>query len=133
NYRFHDITGHAAVIDIPIQERHVPNFFIGATAVRNARVISDARELFLPPVRELLTVRLETKKPDYRPGEKGDIRVTLQDAAGKPTAGQATIAIYDKAITYIQDDILSPPSVFLLRARLRWSADLNGMQEDQKY
>jgi alpha-2-macroglobulin len=132
-HRFLDIADHVALIDVPIEARQVPNFFIGATAVSNGRVTSQTCELFVPPVRDLLKVDLESEKQVYRPGSQAAIRVAISDAAGKPAAGQITLAAYDKAITYIQDKILPRPTILLQQARVRRSLGMAEMQEDEKF
>jgi uncharacterized protein YfaS (alpha-2-macroglobulin family) len=132
-HRFIDIVNHVAVIDIPIEERYVPNFFVGATAVGNGRVTSDTCEVLVPPGNDLLQVRLQSNKQVYRPGEQAEVRVALSNAGGKPSAGQITLAVYDKAVTYIQNDTTPQPTVLLQQARLRRFAGFAEMQEDEKF
>ncbi len=111
-WRFLDIAARSTVIDIPIEARHVPNFFVEATLVRNGRVHSESRELLVPPVRGLFDVTVKSDKAVYRPGEKGRVRVEVKDANGKPAIGQVTLTAYDEAVTYIQDEFGPSPRVF---------------------
>jgi uncharacterized protein YfaS (alpha-2-macroglobulin family) len=112
NWRFIDLPSRSTVIDLPIGEKHVPNFFVEATLVRNGRVHTEARELFVPPVKGLLNVALKTDKPIYQPGETGKVSVTVTDAAGEPVRGQVALTAYDEAVTYIQDEFGPSPRVF---------------------
>jgi len=112
DYRFIDVPSRSTVIDVPIEAKHVPNFFVEATLVRNGRVHNEAQELFVPPVQGLLTVEVETDKPEYRPGEKGTVRVRATDITGEPVAGQVTLTAYDESVTYIQDEFGPSPRVF---------------------
>jgi hypothetical protein len=112
NYRFIDLPGRSIVVDIPIAEKDVPNFFVEATMVRNGRVQQEMRELFVPPVKGLLTVAVKTDKPTYKPGEKGRVTVEVTDSAGKPVAGQVTLTAFDEAVTYIQDEFGPSPRIF---------------------
>lgn len=112
SYRFIDLPNRSTVIDIPVEEKHVPNFFVEATLVRNGRVHMENRELFVPPVKGLLNVAVKTDKPQYEPGEKGRVSVQVTDAAGKPVQGQVTLTTYDESVTYIQDEFGPNPSIF---------------------
>ena len=60
NWRFIDLPSRSTVIDLPIEAKHVPNFFVEATLVRNGRLHTEARELFVPPVKGLLNVAIRT-------------------------------------------------------------------------
>src|SRR6185295_9160473 len=88
DWRFLDLPARSTVIDVPIEEKHVPNFFVEATLVRNGRVHTEARELFVPPVHGLLKLDLHTDKPVYQPGETGKVSVAATDMNGKPARAQ---------------------------------------------
>lgn len=112
SYRLVDLPSRTTVIDVPIQEKHVPNFFVEATLVRNGRVHTESREIFVPPVKALLNLAIETDKAVYRPGEKGKVRVAVTDLSGKPVPSQITLTAFDESVTYIQDEFGPGPKVF---------------------
>src|SRR5207245_2388769 len=60
SHRFMDVAGHAAVIPVRIERRHVPNFFVEATVVSNGQAHAEACEILVPPVRDLLDMRITT-------------------------------------------------------------------------
>jgi uncharacterized protein YfaS (alpha-2-macroglobulin family) len=115
NHRFMDVADHVAVIPVRIEERHVPNFFVEATVVSRGQTHTQACEILVPPVRDLLDVLISTTKPVYRPGEAGSIKVSVTDSAGKPVSGPITLTAYDKAITYIQDETGIGPRTLLVK------------------
>ncbi len=129
NYRFIDIPSRTTTVDIPIEERHLPNFFVEGTLVRNGRVHTESRELFVPPVEKLLNVSITTNQPSYKPGETGVIRVEARDLSGEPVTGLVTLTAYDEAVTYIQDEFGPNPRTFYHgqkryhRAQVDMSAD----------
>ena len=112
DYRFLDVPARSMVMDIPVQEKHVPNFYVEATLVRNGRVHMESREVFVPPVKGLLNVKIETDRETYKPGEKGRVKVAVTDLLGEPVRGQVTLTAYDEAVTYIQDEFGPNPRVF---------------------
>lgn len=112
SYRFLDVPSRSTVVDVPIEPKHVPNFFVEATLVRNGRLHQECRELFVPPIEGMLNVSVKTDKPQYKPGEKGTVVIEATDAAGKPVRGQVTLTAYDEAVTYVQDEFGPSPRVF---------------------
>jgi alpha-2-macroglobulin len=116
-YRFIDLPQRSTIIDVPITDAQMPNFFVEATLVRNGRVHMESRELFVPPSRNLLNLAVETDKETYKPGEQGKVRVKLTDADGKPVAGHVTLTAFDQAVTYIQDEFGPAPKVFFYGQR----------------
>jgi uncharacterized protein YfaS (alpha-2-macroglobulin family) len=112
NWRFIDLPSRSTVIDVPIEAKHVPNFFVEATLVRNGRIHTEAQQLYVPPVHGLLKVDLRTDKPVYQPGETGKVAVAVTDMNGQPVRGQVTLTAYDKAVTYIQEEFGPSPRVF---------------------
>jgi hypothetical protein len=117
DWRFIDVPARATVIDIPIEARHVPNFFVEASLVRNGRLHTESREIYVPPVEGLLNVSMQTDKAIYQPGETGRVSVAVTDLHGKPVGGQVALTAYDKAVTYIQDEFGPSPRVFFYGQR----------------
>jgi uncharacterized protein YfaS (alpha-2-macroglobulin family) len=126
-YRFLDVPAHAVVIDVLVQARHVPNFFVAAALVGDGRVHTEKCELFVPPVMDLLNVRIKTDKDRYRPGEGGTVLVSVSDAAGKPVSGQLTLTAYDKAVTYIQGETAPTPALKFEQQRIGRGPDRDWM------
>lgn len=112
DYRFINMQGRSMVVDIAVEARHVPNFFVEATTVRDGRMIMESQEMFVPPVKGMLNVKIETDRQTYKPGDKGKVRVAVTDTSGEPVAGQVTLTAYDEAVTYIQDEFGPNPRVF---------------------
>ncbi len=123
NHRFLDVNDHVAVIPVRIEVRHVPNFFVEATVVSGGQTHVEACEILVPPVQNLLDVRITTAKPSYRPGEEGSIKVTVTDSAGKPVSGPITLTAYDKAVTYIQEETGIGPKALLMKRISQHSTD----------
>jgi len=126
SHRFLDVTDHVAVVPVRIEERHVPNFFVEATVVSNGQVHVEACEVLVPPVRDLLDMRITATKPVYRPGEAGSIKMSVTDSAGKPVSGPITLTAYDKAVTYIQDETDIGPKALLVKRISSHSTDRYG-------
>ncbi len=132
DWRFIDVPARATVIDLPIEARHVPNFFVEASLVRNGRLHTEARELYVPPVQGLLNLSLQTDKPVYQPGETGKVSVAVTDMSGEPVRGQVALTAYDKAVTYIQDEFGPSPRVFFYGQK-RYHTPFASFSADQTF
>jgi uncharacterized protein YfaS (alpha-2-macroglobulin family) len=126
NYRFFDVANHVAVIPVLIEARHVPNFFVEASVVSKGQVHVEVCEVLVPPVQDLLQVRIEPNKTVFRPGEEGTVRVAVTDSEGKPVAGQLTLTAYDKAVTYIQDETGGRPRDLHVKRKVTHELDYQG-------
>ncbi|MDQ7779460.1 MAG: MG2 domain-containing protein [Planctomycetota bacterium] len=105
SYTLIPLTHKTKVLDIPITKSHVPNFFIEATAVRNARLLQQVRELCVPPQEGMINVTLTTNKAEYKPNEEGEIEVKVTTPDGKPVQTQIALTAFDKSVLYIQPEI----------------------------
>lgn len=112
SYRFIDLPQRSTIIDVPVTDASIPNFFVEATLVRNGQVRQEMRELYVPPTKNLLNLTVQTDKETYKPGEQGKVDVKLTDADGKPVAGNITLKAFDESVTYIQDEYGPAPKVF---------------------
>jgi alpha-2-macroglobulin len=108
-----DLPAHSRVMEIPIAEKHVPNFFVSATLVANGAVHAEQCELYVPPVRDIVKLSVEADRPTYKPGEKGGVRIRATDWWGKPLGGPAqrtevALTAFDKSLTAIVDENPGP-------------------------
>ncbi len=79
----------------------MPNFFVEAVTVADARVYSEAKQVAVPPESRVLNVDVVPSAASYRPGAKAQVKLKLTDFGGKPFVGSTVVAIYDKSVEYI--------------------------------
>ncbi len=87
-----------ACVDVKIEKRDMPNFFVEAGTVSNGEFYSVSRELVVPPESRVLNVEVLPSKATVAPGEKTKIEVRLTDLEGRPVVGQTVVTVYDKAL-----------------------------------
>ena len=107
-----DLDGHDRLIEIEVEEHFVPNVFLAATSVGDLRVEADRKELSVPPTRQILEVRVEADREEYRPGEKGLFTVTSRDAEGQPVSAEIALAVADESVFAIQGELAEDPRAF---------------------
>ena len=68
-YHLFSVPNHLRILEVPIGEKEVPNFFVEGTVVREGAVHTKTCSLFVPPVSDLLKVELSSQKVVQKPGE----------------------------------------------------------------
>ena len=95
------IEGKSTVVEIPVELRDMPNFFVEAVTVANAKVYSETKEICVPPAEHVLNMEVIPSKTNYLPGEKAKAQIKLTSLDGKPYTGSTVVTIYDKSVEYI--------------------------------
>jgi uncharacterized protein YfaS (alpha-2-macroglobulin family) len=95
------LDGKSTVQEVAVVQKDMPNFFIEAVTVSDARVHSEVREVVVPPQKRVLNVAIEPSFKEYKPGQKATLRLRLTDLFGKPFVGSTVLTVYDKSVEYI--------------------------------
>ncbi|HYO77247.1 MAG TPA: alpha-2-macroglobulin family protein [Thermoanaerobaculia bacterium] len=93
------LPGTAKVVNLPLDQRHVPGFTAAASSVFQ-RELSSTREPVVVQRREsFLTVMLKADREEYAPGDEATLTITTLDHAGKPVPAEVAVAVTDHAVT----------------------------------
>ena len=95
------IDGKSREYELLLEKRDMPNTFIEAVTIARGRVVTEIREIVLPPEKRLLTVDVIPNKTKYKPREKGSVTIRLTDENGEPFVGTTAVTVYDKSLEYI--------------------------------
>ncbi|MGA0898968.1 MAG: alpha-2-macroglobulin family protein [Luteolibacter sp.] len=93
--------GKSQVVEVPVELKDMPNFFINAVTVADGRIHEVTREIVLPPEKRQLGVEVIPAKDKLKPREKTSLAIKITDHNGEPYQGSAAISIYDKSLEYI--------------------------------
>ncbi|MFO0958462.1 MAG: MG2 domain-containing protein [Isosphaeraceae bacterium] len=93
--------GRSHLEDIEIAQGDMPNFFVEAVTVADAKMSVETRQIVVPPEKRVADVAIEPESPEYLPGGKARLSLKLTGADGKPFAGSTALTVYDKAVEYI--------------------------------
>ncbi len=108
-WALHSAGGESLTVDVPIEGRFEPNFFLNVAFVKNEQLIERSKDISVPATEKVLKVTVETDKPEYRPGEQVSYTLTAQDSAGKPVSAELSLGVVDEAIYAIRPDAIDPP------------------------
>ncbi|MBN1343385.1 MAG: tetratricopeptide repeat protein [Phycisphaerae bacterium] len=98
------VKGKSALVELPMDTTHTPNFHLMAMALRDDKVFEDRRQVIVPPTQQFLTIEAKANKESYLPREKGQVRITARDSAGKPVSTELAVMMVDASVYYIQPE-----------------------------
>jgi uncharacterized protein YfaS (alpha-2-macroglobulin family) len=112
SYQLVHVTGTAKLIELPIEEKHVPNIFLNAAMVSDGQLFVDNKQVIVPPVQQFLSVSVKADREQYQPREEGSLSITARDVNGKPVAAEIALGLIDESVKYIQQDYAGDPRQF---------------------
>ena len=117
SYQLVHVTGNVKLVQVPIDERHVPNIYLSAMMAHNGELHQDLKQITIPPVEQYLKVEVASNQQQFQPGEEGTytIRTTTHD--GKPASAEVALSVADEAVAYIQQDYAGDPRAFFFQRR----------------
>jgi hypothetical protein len=112
SYQLVHVTGTAKLIELPIEEKHVPNIYLTGTMVSDGQMFVDTKQVVVPPVQQFLSVDVKADREQYQPREEGSLSITTRDANGKPVSAEIALGLIDESVKYIQQDYAGDPRQF---------------------
>ncbi|MDD2709479.1 MAG: alpha-2-macroglobulin family protein [Verrucomicrobiae bacterium] len=112
NHQLVRMSGTTKLLEVPVEEKHVPNVLLSAVMVSGDQMYADAKPVVVPPVDHFLKVEVKPDRGQYRPREEGTLRVTVKDCDDKPVAAEVAMGLADESVYYIQQDLAGDPRQF---------------------
>jgi uncharacterized protein YfaS (alpha-2-macroglobulin family) len=106
------LTGTVKLIELPIEEKHVPNIFLTAAMVSERQIFMDTKQVVVPPVEQFLSVEVKADRSQYQPREEATLTVSTRDHDGNPVAAEVALGMVDESVYYIQQDYAGDPRRF---------------------
>lgn len=105
SYSVERLSGNSAVIRIPIEERFAPTFFPSVSALVGDRLYSTQAQVTVAPEDKVVTLEITTDKSEYKPGERGTVKVRALNAEGEPMPDvDLAVGLVDEALYAIKPD-----------------------------
>jgi len=112
DYRLVHVDGTVKLIEVAIEEKHVPNAFLDAESIADLKLSGDQKEIVVPPLRNAVAVAVTMDREQHQPGEEGTLTVTTRDADGKPLPAEVGLGFVDASVYAIQNDLAGDPRQF---------------------
>ncbi len=106
------VTGTVKLLELEIQEKHVPNIFLSAAMFSDRQLFVDTKQVIVPPIQHFLKVDVSSDRPQYQPREEGRLTITSTDQEGKPVSAEVALGMVDESVYYIQQDYAGDPRQF---------------------
>lgn len=112
SYRLIHMTGTAKLIELPVEEKYVPNIFLSAAMVSDSQLFVDTKPVVVPPTKQFLNVEVKADREQYQPREEGTLTITTRDQQGRAVAAEVALGLVDESVFYIQKDVAGDPRQF---------------------
>ena len=112
SYKVVHVTGTTKLIEVPVEEKHIPNVYLSAAMVSDANFFVDTKQVVVPPVEQFLTVAVNSDREQYQPREEGTLSILTKDADGRPVSTEVALGLVDESVKYIQTDYAGDPRQF---------------------
>ncbi|MEA2163072.1 MAG: alpha-2-macroglobulin [Thermoanaerobaculia bacterium] len=112
DYKLVHVDGTVKLIELPIEEKHVPNVFLNAASVADLQLSVDQKEIVVPPLKNAVDISVKSDREQYQPREEGTLTVTTRDADGKPLSAEVGLGLVDDSVYSIQTDFAGDPRQF---------------------
>ncbi len=109
SYQLVHMSGTAKLVQIELQEQHVPNIYLAGTMVADHQIHAAVKQVVVPPTRNFLNVQVSSDREQYQPGEEGILTVRVSDHAGRPVVAEVALGLVDESTFYIQSDYAEDP------------------------
>jgi len=119
SYRLVHLTGNVKLIELQIEEKHVPNIFLSAVMINDRQLFMDTKQVVVPPVKQFLEVEVNSNQEQYQPRENGTLAVSILDHKGRPVSAEVALGLVDESVYYIQKDYAIDPRQFYYGTKRR--------------
>lgn len=133
SYQLVHMDGTVKLLELVIEERHVPNIFLGAAMVSDQQLFVDTKEVIVPPVQQFLQVEVTPDRAEYQPRESGSLTVTTRDHEGKPVSAEVALALVDESVSYIQEDYAQDPRRFYYGTKREQHVQIQSSFQQKRY
>ncbi len=133
SYRVVHVTGTAKLIELPIEEKHIPNVYLSASMVADAKWFMDTKQVVVPPVERFLTVAVNADREQYQPREEGTLSISAKDANGRPVSAEIALGLVDESVKYIQQDYAGDPRQFYYGHKRQLRVQTNSTLSQKAY
>ena len=133
DYRLVHVEGTVTLIELPIEEKHVPNAYLNAASVADLQLSVDQKEIIVPPLKNAIDVSVKSDREQYQPREEGTLTVMTRDADGKPLSAEVGLGLVDDSVYAIQSDFAGDPRQFFFGTKRNASVQTTASVQQRPY
>ncbi len=100
-----DAASRAVMIDVKIEDRFSPNFYLSVAYVKDGEMYEGAKSVNVPARGKFLKIEIIPDKKEYRPRDPASYTIVARNADGSPAAGvELSLGVVDEAIYSVRPD-----------------------------
>ncbi|HEY0139426.1 MAG TPA: MG2 domain-containing protein [Thermoanaerobaculia bacterium] len=127
------LDGTVKLIELEVDERHSPNFFLTASSVFDRTIATTTTRVVVPPVEHFIDVEVKGDRTDYEPRQEGAFTITTRDHTGKPVEAEVALSVTDESVTAIQGELAGDPRQFFFGDTRGQAIQVSGSLSQQQY
>ncbi len=133
SYQLVHLTGTSKLIEIAVEEQHVPNIFLTAALISDRQLFVDTKQVIVPPIDHFLAVDVKSDREEYQPQEEGMVTISTRDRHGKPVAAEVALGLIDASVFYIQEDTTGDPRQFYFGTKRMLRSQVSSTFQQKSY
>ena len=133
HYELVHLDGTVKLVNLAVDEKYVPNVFLGATLVNDRQIFTDSKQIVVPPVKNFLNVAVEPDHAEYQPRDEGTLTVTTKNDEGKPVSAEVALSLADESVFYIQADYAGDPRQFFFGTKRYQQVETQSTMNQKSY
>jgi uncharacterized protein YfaS (alpha-2-macroglobulin family) len=133
SYQLVHLTGTVKLLQLDIEEKHVPNIFLHADMIRDKQFYQNVKQVVVPPLKNFLNVTVESDQDQYQPQDKGIITVTAMDNDGQPVKTEVSIGLVDESVYQIQSELSGDPRKFFFGSKRQNATQTRSTFQQKRY
>ena len=133
SYKVIHVEGTTKLIELPIEEKYVPNVYLSAVMISDANSFMDTKQVVVPPVDRFLAVAVKADREQYQPRDEGTLAITTKDADGRPVTAEIALGLVDESVKYIQQDYAIDPRQFYYGQKRQHTVQTQTTLNQQNY
>lgn len=133
SYQLVHLDGTVKLINLPVEEKDVPNMFLDASLVDDRQIFEDTKQIVVPPTKNFLTVDVKPDRLQHEPRDEGTFTVTTRDEEGKPVSAEVAFSLVDESVFYIQNDYAGDPRQFYFGTKRQHSVQTQSTMNQRGY
>lgn len=99
--------GHGnTVIEVPIRQEHIPNFYVSICGVKNKNFIYSSKQLKIDCKEKFIDVEILPEKKEFQPAQKAFYTIKTTDLKGNPVSAEFSIGVVDESIYSISGELV---------------------------
>ena len=133
SYQLIHMEGTVKLLELPVEEKHVPNVFLSAALVSDRQIFTDTKQIVVPPTRNFLTVDVKPDRAQYQPRDEGTFTIMTKDDAGNPVSAEVALGLVDESVFYIQNDYAGDPRQFYFGSKRAQQVETRSTMSQRNY